>query len=323
VTAGFPGFENDWQALAERSRNVFGTREWAETWWRHFGDDGELRTTLVPAVAVLPLYVEGVGPFRLLRFLGQGHADEVGPVCAPEDRDQAASAMRDVFAEGGYHLFLGDNLPPGWAEPLGARIVERTSSPVVSLTEPTWDDFLAKRSSNFRQQLRTSERRLARDRGLTFRLADGSTLTQDLDVLFALHKARWPGSPWFASAEPFHRDFAALALERGWLRLWILELDGRPAAAWLGYRFAGVESYYQAGRDPALQRERVGLVLLAHSIREALADGIDEYRLLRGDESFKYRFATSDPGLETLARPTGVLGRATLALRTLRRRRSS
>ena len=64
-------------------------------------------------------------------------------------------------------------------------------------------------------------------------------------------------------------------------------------------------------------------MLLAHTIEAAFADGMDEYRMLRGDESFKYRFATSDPGLETLARPTGALGRAALALRTLRRRRSS
>jgi CelD/BcsL family acetyltransferase involved in cellulose biosynthesis len=149
----FPGFEDDWRMLAERSRNVFGTREWAETWWRHFGNDGELRTTVIPSVAVLPLYVERVGPFRLLRFLGQGHADEAGPVCAPENRDQAAAAMRDVFAEGGFHLFVGDNLPPGWAEPLGARIVERTSSPVVSL-DGDWEEFLAARSSNFRFGLR-------------------------------------------------------------------------------------------------------------------------------------------------------------------------
>jgi CelD/BcsL family acetyltransferase involved in cellulose biosynthesis len=71
-----------------------------------------------------------------------------------------------------------------------------------------------------------------------------------------------------------------------------------------------------------LRRERVGFVLLAHTIREALQDGMDEYRLLRGDESFKYRFATSDPGLETIARPNGALGRVALALRTARRRLS-
>ena len=309
---------DEWRALAERSHNVFGTLEWAETWWRHFGRDRELRTSLV-SNAVLPLYLERVGPLRLLRFLGQGHADEVGPVCAPEDRVTVAAELRDVLSGEDFHLFLGDGLPSGWAEPLGARVVERTSFPVVALTEPSWDEFLAARSSNFRQQVRSAERRL-QDRGLAFRLTDRSRLREDLDLLFKLHRARWPGSPWFADAESFHRDFAQLALERGWLRLWVLELDGRPAGAWLGYRFAGVESYYQAGRDPALQRERVGFVLLAHTIREALQDGMSEYRLLRGDEDFKYRFATSDPGLETLARPNGALGRLALSVRGARRK---
>jgi CelD/BcsL family acetyltransferase involved in cellulose biosynthesis len=308
----------EWRALAESSRNVFGTQEWAETWWEHFGS-GELRTRVIPQVAALPLYVERKGPFRLLRFVGQGAADEVGPVCAPEKRTEAAAAMREALADDGYHLFLGDNLAPGWAEPLGARIVERMSSPVVELREETWDDFLAVRSSNFRQQLRSSERRL-RERGLAFRLATADTIAEDFDTLFQLHTARWPRSPWFADAVGFHRDFASVALARGWLRLWTLELDGRPAASWLGYRFAGVESYYQAGRDPSLERERVGFVLLAHTIREALQDGMSEYRLLRGDEAFKSRFATSDPGVETLARPRGTLGKLALALRTARRR---
>ena len=90
--------------------------------------------------------------------------------------------------------------------------------------------------------------------------------------------ARWPGSHWFAAAEAFHRDFAAVALERGWLRLWVIELDGRPAAAWYGFRFEGIDSYYQGGRDPALTRERLGLVLTIHTVREAIADGIEEYR---------------------------------------------
>jgi CelD/BcsL family acetyltransferase involved in cellulose biosynthesis len=311
----------EWRPLAERSRNIFATWEWAETWWRHFGRDGELRTTRAGS-AILPLYVERKGPLRLLRFIGQGHADEVGPVCAPEDRAVAAAALRDVLDEGGFHLFLGDGLAPGWGQLVEARIVERTSSPVVSLEVGGWDEFLAARSSNFRQQVRAAERRLE-ERGLAFRQTDSERLRRDLDDLFRLHRARWPGSPWFADAEAFHRDFAAVALERGWLRLWMLELEGRTAAAWLGYRFAGIESYYQAGRDPALQKERIGFVLLAHTLREALADGMDEYRLLRGDESFKYRFATSDPGLEMLARPNGVLGRAALALRTARRRNAS
>ena len=310
--------EEDWRSLAERGRNIFATWEWADAWWRHFGEGRELRVRHEPGSFVLPLFVQRQGPFRLLRFVGSGNSDEVGPV---GDDARAAAAFAKVVEERGFHLFLGDEMAPGWGERLGAKVVERTSSPVVELSG-SWDDYLAGRSANFRSQVRSAERRLE-DRGLSYRLATPGSLNADLDTLFWLHRARWPGSHWFAEAEAFHRDFAAIALDRGWLRLWILELDGTPAAAWLGYRFARVESYYQAGRDPALQRERVGFVLLAHTIREALQDGMSEYRLLRGDEPFKYRFATGDPGLETLARPNGVVGRIALALRSVRRRHAS
>ena len=310
--SGLAALEDDWRDLAARGRNVFATWEWAEAWWRHFGGGRELRARHEAGAYVLPLFLERQGPFRILRFVGSGHSDEVGPI------GDAAAAAAAFAQERGYHLFLGDEMAPGWAGRLGAKVVGRTSSPVVELPG-SWDEYLAGRSANFRGQVRSAERRLE---NVSYRLTTGETLAADLDTLFRLHRARWPGSHWFADAEAFHRDFAATALDRGWLRLWTLELGGTPAAAWLGYRFNGVESYYQAGRDPALQRERVGFVLLAHTIRESIHDGMSEYRLLRGDESFKYRFATSDPGLETLARPNGALGRLALALRTVRRRAS-
>ena len=100
--------------------------------------------------------------------------------------------------------------------------------------------------------------------------------------------------------------------ERGWARLWLLEVDGAPRAAWYGFRFGGADSYYQAGRDPAWERQSVGFVLLVHTIRSAVEDGLAEYRFLRGAEPFKYRFANADPGLVTVARANGALGRATV-----------
>jgi CelD/BcsL family acetyltransferase involved in cellulose biosynthesis len=54
-------------------------------------------------------------------------------------------------------------------------------------------------------------------------------------------------------------------------------------------------------------------VLLAHSVKEALNDGITEYRLLRGDEDYKRRFATDDPGVETVGVACSRLGRSALA----------
>ncbi|MGH3002485.1 MAG: GNAT family N-acetyltransferase, partial [Gaiellaceae bacterium] len=135
---------------------------------------------------------------------------------------------------------------------------------------------------------------------------------RDLDTLFALHRARWGGRSGFGP-EAFHREIARLALARRWLRLWVVELDGRPAAAWYGFRLGNVESYYQAGRDPAHDRDSLGFVLLAHTIREALDDGVEEYRFLRGAERYKSRFTGEDPGLESVLIPASARGRVAVS----------
>jgi CelD/BcsL family acetyltransferase involved in cellulose biosynthesis len=108
----------------------------------------------------------------------------------------------------------------------------------------------------------------------------------------------------------FHRAFAEHAQELGWLRLWIAESGDQPVAAWYGFRFAGVESYYQMGRDPSWDRSSVGAGVLEHSIREAAGDGIGEYRLLRGDEAYKGRYATAGTTLITVAVAHGLRGKA-------------
>lgn len=163
--------------------------------------------------------------------------------------------------------------------------------------------------------MRYQERRLAREHDLRYHLvADADGLQPALEALFALHAERWPQGSRFASESAFHREFAEQAAHRGWLRLWFLELDGERVATWYGFRFAGVETYYQAGRDPAWDRSSVGFVLLAHAIREAFNDGVHEHRFGRGGEWYKYRFAVDEEGLETIGLSSGVPGAVAVAL---------
>ena len=89
-------------------------------------------------------------------------------------------------------------------------------------------------------------------------------------------------------------------LELGWLRLFILRLDGRPAAALHGYQYGGVFSFYQAGFDPAFAKQSVGLVTMALAIKSAIEEGADEYDLLHGDEPYKYQWADKTRDLERI-----------------------
>jgi CelD/BcsL family acetyltransferase involved in cellulose biosynthesis len=158
---------------------------------------------------------------------------------------------------------------------------------------------------------------------------DPGSLDGDLDVLFALHERRWPESS-FGTRQAFHRDFAAAALQRGWLRLWILEVDGIPAAAWYGFRFGNVEHFYQSGWHPEFAADSVGQVLLVHTMRAAFEDGCTTYRFGRGGEAYKSRYAKEDAALTTFAWPRTALGKGVTAAAPLvqrlrhrpRRRRS-
>jgi CelD/BcsL family acetyltransferase involved in cellulose biosynthesis len=102
-------------------------------------------------------------------------------------------------------------------------------------------------------------------------------------------------------------------LARGWLRLWIMELDDEPVAVWYGFRYAGIEWYYQSGRDPARESDSVGFVLLCHTIRAALEDGAEAYWFLRGGEAYKDRFAEEDPGVQSVTVAHSLRGRAAVA----------
>jgi CelD/BcsL family acetyltransferase involved in cellulose biosynthesis len=312
--ASLDALRDEWTALAEAAGNVFSTWEWASTWWRLHGHGRPLvlytcRDAGGRVVAILPLYLASARPVRIARFLGHGPADELGPVCAPADRGAAARALADAAVRARIGTLFAELLSGryAWSAELDGKVVRREASPTVRLDG--WQPYLAGRSANFRQQVRGRERRLARAHAVAFRLADDpSRLDDDLALLFGLHAARWGADSAFLRWREFHVEFARVALERGWLRLWFLELDGRAAAAWYGFRFGRVESYYQAGRDIAHGDASVGFVLLAHTIREAATDGMREYRFLRGGEPFKSRFADADPGLETVVVTHGVRG---------------
>jgi CelD/BcsL family acetyltransferase involved in cellulose biosynthesis len=321
--SGLDSAEGDWEGLAVSAENIFATREWLSTWWRHYGR-GELlllgsRRRDDSLAAIVPLHRSRLGPARVLRFLGHGPSDELGPICDPADNAAVAVALQHALREGsldGWDVLLGEQLlrAKGWTELLGGTVARQESSPVLRARGRSFEEVLASRSRNFRQQVRRRERKLLREHGLRYRLADDpARLDTDLSALFALHAARWGenGSTAFSpDRQAFHREFARLALEKGWLRFWLAEVEGAPVAALYGFRFADSELYYQSGRDPAWDRYAVGFVLLTHAVRAALEEGALEYRLLRGGEPYKKRFADYDPGLASLVLARGPARRA-------------
>lgn len=321
VVSSLDELRDEWVRLADASGNVFSTWEWAAAWYERYGGGRPLTIVALTradgtVVGILPLYRFKRRPLAAARLVGHGPADQQGPICSPGDLPEVMRSVPAAVRGAGFTVALLERLPGGvdWAGGLPGRVLSREASPVLAFGAGGWDELLAGWSANRRGQARRIERRLAREHDHRYVLTtDRGSLDADLDTLFALHRARWgPQSPFLADMA-FHREFAGIALAQGWLRLWRLDVDGRAVAAWYGLRFGAAESYYQAGRDPGMEDRAVGLALLLHTIRAALEDGASEYRFLRGDEPFKLRFASHDPGIVTVGLGTSVPGRALVA----------
>jgi CelD/BcsL family acetyltransferase involved in cellulose biosynthesis len=305
-----------WRRLAAARGNAFITPEWYLSALAML-DDGT-----APAVAVVRDDDDGVrgllpllelpttGAVRLAAFPTARFGDIFHPVAAAADDDEIAAAVAPALAQhlgSRCHIDLGRvdagarwwrRLARAWPSRMTPVLRPEEALPYIALTGSSWEGYLATRSRQLRNQVGRKMRGLRRNHHVRLRRSLASEeVGGDIAALFELHDARWAGlrksssiaDPW---VREFHRRFAVEALERGWLRLYLLEVDGVAVAGWYGWRVGDRFSYYQAGFDPAWSRYSVGFLLLAETVREAFSEGASEYDLLLGDEAFKSRFAT-------------------------------
>lgn len=353
TAAALAALREEWDALLEASASngLFLTWEWLHTWWRHLG--GSRRLFLLAArhgtelvalapLAMAPPRLARLFPFRSLEFLGTGSvgSDYMDLIVRRGWEDEALQAFASHLDRAGFMLQLGGlHRGSSLARPLAERLALRgwrwreartNVCPFVSLTGHTWESYLATLGPahryNFQRRLKNLHRRFSVE---LHRVATEEDRGPLLTRLIALHNARWRehgGSDAFYSAGlvAFHQELTRWALDRGWLRLFELRLDGRPAASLYGFRYANTFSFYQSGFDLQYAKESVGLVMMGLAIKSAIEEGAAEYDLLRGDESYKFRWAreTRELGRLELCPPLlrGLLCQKAMALGRVARR---
>ena len=320
----FAGLAPEWnELLAESPADaLFLTWEWLFTWWKHFGDGRQLQLLTVRRAgrlaALAPFALAAPQPLRLLparrQFLGSGvvGSDYLDVVIRPGEGEAVAAALAERCARDGWALDLAQarrgaavssELAPrlaahGWSALTSVAHV----CPYIDLTDHTWESYLRSLGASHRANVQRRLRQIHQRFVVSFeRVERSEELGPALDVLLDLHRRRWHerGSEAFdARLEAFHRDFSRLALDRGWLRLYVLRLDDRPAAAFYGFSYGGRFLFYQSGFDPAFAAQSVGLVTMALTVRAALEEGAREYDLLHGHEPYKFLWARRTRVLE-------------------------
>lgn len=312
TAAGLAPVADGWRRLAEIEGNPYLTPEWHATALAAGGrpvviavrsPEGELR-------GVLPLVRRTHGPLRTLAFPADDLGDTYTMLAAPgADREAvgrlAGAALRasglrwDTIALA--YVDPGADWLRGFTAGLGGVAVLTRSTvvrPYVDLSAGDWTAFLAGLKRTDRKETRRRERR-ALEAGAVYRVVEQEADAEaGMAELFRLHDLRWSdrGDSSVASdrIRTFLVDFAVAAARRGWLRLWFIDIDGRPVAAELAWRVGDRQLHYQGGFDPEHAALGLGLVAFSHALEDAIGAGVVEADLGMGESDYKRRFARDE-----------------------------
>src|SRR4029077_19924260 len=133
---------------------------------------------------------------------------------------------------------------------------------------------------------------------LEFRtVAGGPSLAEDLETFLKLEASGWKAKTGTAilsspSAERLYREFARDAAAKGWLRLYMLELNGEAIAADYGCAYEGRGVFIKTGFNEDHSRLSPGLVLRAEVLRSSIDEGLRHYDFLGDADIYKTRWTS-------------------------------
>lgn len=316
----FADLAAEWTTLLRRSAvdTIFLTPQWQEVWWRHFAEGLSLRLLLAREDAgvllgIAPLYAREEAGRTVLQFVGGVDvSDYLDFIVARGREEEVYRAFLDYLQEKATDWDLLDlHCLPGHS-PTGAGLLcqvcaECCSDGVTAEREEAapyiplpgeWEAYLETLDKKQRHEIRRKMRRAEAETEVRWeRLEDRAGLDEAVSTFLGLHRASHPEKDAFMTPamEGFFRDMAAVTWAAGWLNLYTLWLDGRPAAAMWCFDYGSDLLVYNSGYDPAYRPElSAGNVLLSYCIQDAIARGKRRFDFMRGSEGYKYRFGAVD-----------------------------
>lgn len=314
---------SDWDDLLSHypPATTFSTWEWLSSWWACFGHDRQLLILALfdagSLVGLAPLSIskERVGLFsmRVLRLMadGSGDSDNLDLPVRP--------GFERVFVESMLHYLkrhkrqwdvclLNTLLPDSPAAGCLTEILRSSpwmlfeyssKSSAIPLPE-NWELYTQTLSSEDRNNLTRYTRRLQKRYATRIRRCTAADeLPACLEALFRLHQARWqmagePGSFSSADRRKFYAQLSDRLLARGWLELWVLELDGEIAAVQYAFRYGTKAFQLQEGYDHKRSSDRPGYVLRGEVLRRLISEKVTSYDFLGGEDPYKARWGARE-----------------------------
>lgn len=328
----FTALRPEWNALlqASDSASPFLTWEWLHTWWQHLKGTSRLQILAVRSgaelIALAPFRITtGSGRFPRLEMLGTGDAgSDYLDVIVRRGWESAAVVAIEAFVRSRNATLRLTHLgPSAVGDRVAHRLAERGwrrwttpggTCPYIPLAGHTWDSYLATLGASHRANVRRRIRGLEQRFDVRFeRVTTDAVRREAFEKLVEYHRRRFDarGTAFTtAGSRAFHDEITKRALDRGWLRLYVLRLNGDIAAVMYGFLYGGTFYFYQHGFDDRYQEHSIGLVLMAMSIQAAIDEGAAGFDMLWGTEPYKFLWARETRELHNIHLfPASLAGR--------------
>jgi CelD/BcsL family acetyltransferase involved in cellulose biosynthesis len=307
---GLASLDSGLEGLLDRhsERIPFLHPSWLRTWLSEFGSNCEplvLTCGDGNLAGVAPLMRED----NRVSFMGDASICDFMDVLVDPDHADAAydSLWTQLCAEDWSEMELWGLMASSptrervkaFARSNGFEVEEEAEAVSPRLDLPgTWDEYLASLGKKDRHELRRKIRRLY-ESGAKVEfdvLSEQADVVAAMDDFLDLHTRSRQDKTDFMTPEmeSFFRRMASAMSAEGLIRLFMLRINGKPAATVLCFD-AGSHLYlYNSGYDPEFSGLSVGLVSKALVLQWAIENGMSGLDFLRGDEPYKYDLGATD-----------------------------
>lgn len=187
-----------------------------------------------------------------------------------------------------------------------------------------FEEYFKTRRKKMRSTVRSKTNQLLKEHAFDMRIVDGGEDLDDvIDAYNTVYDTSWKQSEPYPEFIP---TFVRSLAQSGKLRLGLMTVDGRPAAAQLWFVSGGIAHIFKLAYDPAFASFSVGTILTMKLMEHVLdTDGVHMVDFLSGDDDYKKQWMSGRRqriGIEIVNRRSvaGLLIEARHAASRVRRR---
>ena len=149
----------------------------------------------------------------------------------------------------------------------------------------SFEEYMAERPGRLRNTIARKRRKLERERGFKIRLFSNDNVAQGLADYTTVYNSSWKARELYGT---FLEGLVSRFAVPGWLRLAVLYIDDRPAAAQIWFVVEHKASIFRLAYDEAWRQYSPGSILTHYLMAHVIdIDKVEEIDFLTGNERYK------------------------------------